>query len=236
MIALFLSLAMADSVNPCQTDIACLNALHAEPTQTRNPDLYRFSDPAIRDAQWTHVHVFRLLQVDTEPHVQRALMAILQQQDLTPFETELLSLISHPDSALRTDFVELIPQFSSSGQTTALTTLYQDDNLDVRESVQRVVARHLGDTHPEILLAGLTDPQERVRIQAVKGLGWHGIAFSIDDAVPLLQSSDPRVKVSTIRAIERAMPQSLGKHPIFESLTNDPNSKVQREIQRFYPQ
>jgi HEAT repeat protein len=94
----------------------------------------------------------------------------------------------------------------------------------------------LGASHPEVLLAGLTDEQEIVRVQAVKGLGWNDIQFPIGDALPLLQSADPRVRITTIRAIERAMPQSLGKHPIFESLTNDPNSKVQREIQRFYPQ
>lgn len=236
MIPLLISLALAESFNPCQTDMACLDVLHAEPSQTRNPNLYRFADPTIRDAQWTSVHVYRLLQIDTEPHVQRALMAVLQEHDLIAFETELLSLSSNPDAALRTDFVELIPQFTPSGQHTALATLSNDENSAVREAVQRVVARHLGTSHPAILLNGLTDEQEIVRVQAVKGLGWNSIPFSIEDALPLLQSADPRVRITTIRAIERSMPQSLGKHSIFKSLTSDPNSKVQREIQRFYPQ
>ena len=236
MIALFISLAVADISNPCHTDMACLDVLHAEPSQTRNPELYRFADPEVRDVQWTSVHVYRLLQVDTEPHVQRALMAILQHNDLSAFETDLLSFTDHPDATLRADFVELIPQFSVLGQSTTLNALSMDESVLVRESVQRVVARHLGKEHPQILLNGLLDPQEIVRIQAVKGLGWNGIPFSIEDALPLLQSANPRVRITTIRAIERAMPQSLGKHPIFESLTNDPDNKVQREIQRFYPQ
>ena len=236
MLPLIVSMALADVSSPCGTDNTCLSVLHAEPSPTRNPSLYRFADPFVRESQWTTVHAFRLLQPETEEYVMSALMAHLQHQNLQGVEEDLATLRLHPDTQIRSKFVELLPQFSLEVQTLCIQTLQTDDDWEVRESLQRVVGRHLGNTHQNILLEGLLDPNASVQLQAVKGLGWNNIPFSIDTVMPLLQDPDPRVRITTIRAIERAMPKSLGKHPMFESLMADQNTKVQREIQRFYPQ
>ena len=88
----------------------------------------------------------------------------------------------------------------------SISILTEDSDWLVRSQMMRVIARHLGQTHPETLISGLTDDHPEVRLHAVKGLGWNDVNISLEQLSPLLHDSDARVRLYCIRTIDRLYP------------------------------
>ena len=143
----------------------------------------------------------------------------------------IFSLTDHPDATLRADFRTNLHQYC---QSTTLNALSMDESVPFANLCNVSSLDISGKSILKYCSKACLTPKNSTN-PGSQGLdGMEYILYR--RCLPLLQSASPRVRITTIRAIERSMPQSLGKHPIFESLTNDPDNKVQREIQRFYPQ
>lgn len=237
-----LSLAFAQNnlsaIPVCQINMeACQTIYTAEPRPTRNPTLHRFADPMLSEAQWVPVHIARLTDEQTSERTQLALISLLTKHDLSEFSAQLQPLAHNPSSEFRAELVSLLPQLDTETQQNFLTTFSTDEDWLVREQTFRIVARHYTSiSNPElttqVLWQGLSDTSSNVRLQAVKGLGWNDIDTPISKITPLLTDSDPMVRLYTLRTLERLHPGAVLKLPISNSLLNDPNPKVQREIIR----
>lgn len=237
-----LSLAFAQSnlatIPVCQVNMeACEEVYTAEPRPTRNPTLYRFADPILSESQWVPVHIARLTDEQTSERTQFALISLLTKHDLSEFGAQLQPLVHSESAELRAEMVSLLPRLDSHTQELFLTTLSSDDDWLVREQTFRIVARHyvsLSNTErtTHLLWQGLSDTSSNVRLQAVKGLGWNDIDTPISTLTPLLTDADAMVRLHTLRTLERLHPGAVLKLPMLNSLLNDPNPKVQREIIR----
>ena len=234
----FLSTAFAQTqqwttLPVCVENISVCEAIYAsEPLPTRNPALFRFNDPTLANVQWLPIHIERLTTEDTPEHIQLALISLLSQHSLNSFGSELLPLYEHTSPELRAAMVDLLPKLDIEVQSTAIELLHTDNDWLVREQTMRLVSRHLGNTYSSLLQDGLNDPSPEVRIQAVKGLGWNDIATPIVQLEPLLKDADPTVRLNALRTMERLHPGSVLKLDILDSLFEDSNSKVRREILR----
>ena len=76
------------------------------------------------------------------------------------------------------------------------------------------------------------DEHSEVRQHAVKGLGWNDVVVPLKELSPLLQDTDPNVRLHTLRTIERLYPGSAVKLGLLDHLLDDSDPKVQREIIR----
>ena len=217
----------------CTNDVAACELVYtAQPKPTRNPALLRFTDPELSNPKWVPLHVERLLDPNTPESTQLALITLLQQSDLESIEDRLHPLFESDSAELRAGMAEILPKLTIDSQTWAISVLDDDVDWLVRSQLMRIIARHLGKSHSETLIGGLTDEHSEVRLHAIKGLGWNDVAVPLDQLSPLLQDTDSRVRLYTIRTIERLYPGSAVKLGLLTSLLDDPDSKVQREILR----
>ena len=217
----------------CTDDVAaCERVYTAQPKPTRNPALLRFTDPELSNPKWTPLHVERLLDSNTPEGIQLALITLLQQSDVSLVESRLLPLFEAESAELRAGMAELLPKLTIDSQTWAISLLADDVDWLVRSQLMRVIARHLGKSHAETLIDGLTDAHSEVRLHAIKGLGWNDVTVPLAQLSPLLQDTDSRVRLYTIRTIERLYPGSALKLGLLEPLLDDSDPKVQREILR----
>ena len=238
MIHWLISMALAtpptwSALPVCTDDVAACDLVYtAQPKPTRNPALLRFTDPDLSDPKWVPLHVERLLDPNTPENIQLALITLLQQSDIESIEDRLLPLFESKSAELRAGMTELLPKLTLNSQRSVISVLIEDDDWLVRAQLMRVVARHLGTTHPEALVDGLVDEHSDVRLHAIKGLGWNDVTIPIDQLSPLLQDTDSRVRLYTLRTIERLYPGSLVKLKLLTPLLDDPDPKVHREILR----
>ena len=217
----------------CIDDVdACEQIYTNQPKPTRNPALLRFTDPEMSNPKWVPLHVERLLDSNTPEGTQLALITLLQQSDVTLVESRLLPLFEAESPELRAGMAELIPKLSNNSQEQAISVLTKDTDWLVRSQVMRVVARHLGQEHPNTLIDGLEDEHPEVRLHSVKGLGWNDVVIPIQQLSPHLEDTDSRVRLHALRTIERLYPGSALKLGLIETLLDDPDPKVQREIIR----
>ncbi len=235
----FISAALAtpssewQSLTICQQDVVlCERVYTAEPRATRKPDLLRFSDPFLKEAQWVPVHAARLLNTDTPVPVQLALISLLQPHDLTEVGASLLPLFESNVVEVRATMVELLPSLPLDTQTQALRQLTEDESSMVRAQSLRVVARHLGTEHSDFLLSGLNDEAVDVRVHAVKGLGWNDVDTAPAYIEPLLKDENATVRLNALRTMERLHPGAVLKMDVVAVLVADPDPKVRREIVR----
>ena len=238
MIHLLMSAALAQSsgwmdLTVCQEDVsACEKVYNTQPRPTRNPALLRFTDPELTNQKWVPLHVVRLLDSSTPENVQLALITVLQQSDIQSVEETLLPLFKAESPELRAGMTELLPKLTYNTQTIALSKLVTDSDWLVRAQAVRVVARHLGNSHPDVLRKGMLDVHPEVRIHAVKGIGWNDIHIPIEQLSPLLEDEDANVRLHTLRTIERLYPGSAVKLGLLNTILDDTDPKVQREIIR----
>ena len=217
----------------CQSDpSACEMVYSTQPRPTRNPALHRFTEPELANQKWVPVHVARLTDSNTPENVQLALITVLQQSNIQAVEDSLLPLFQADSPELRAGMTELLPKLKPDTQQDILIQLLQDTDWLVRSQTIRVVARHLGTVHPDVLVKGMEDSHPEVRIHAVKGLGWNNVSVPITQLSPLLYDDDANVRLHTLRTIERLHPGSAVKLGLLDTLLDDPDSKVQREILR----
>ena len=210
----------------------CERVYTAQPKRTRNPALLRFTDPELSQSKWTPLHVERLLDPNTSEAVQLALITLLQQSNIESVESRLLPLFEAESPELRAGMTELLPSLTVEAQKMSISVLTEDSDWLVRSQLMRVVARHLGQTHPETLISGLTDDHPEVRLHAVKGLGWNDVGIPLQELSPLLQDSDARVRLYSLRTIDRLYPGTVLKLGLLDTILDDPDPKVQREILR----
>lgn len=217
----------------CKNDVsACETIYNTQPRPTRNPALLRFSQPELTNQKWVPLHVVRLLDPNTPENVQMALITLLQPSDIESVEGMLLPLFQSESPELRASMTELLPKVTLDSQTMVIPILLSDDDWLVRAQTVRVVARHLGTYHPEVLIDGLLDAHPEVRLHAVKGLGWNDIQVPLDQLSRLLKDDDANVRLHTLRTIERLYPGSAVKLGLLNNIIDDPDPKVQREIIR----
>ena len=217
----------------CQDDVSTCETIYTrQPRATRNPALLRFPDPELANQKWVPLHVVRLLDPNTPESIQLALITLLQQSDIESIEGRLLPLFESESAELRAGMTELLPKLTLNSQRLVISVLAGDDDWLVRAQLMRVVARHLGTTHPKALVDGLVDEHSDVRLHAIKGIGWNDVIIPLDQLSPLLQDTDSRVRLYTLRTIERLYPGSAVKLGLLTPLLDDPDPKVQREIIR----
>lgn len=219
----------------CTNNISVCEAIYtADPKPTRNPALLRFTDSTLTDPKWVPLHIERLIDPMTDETIQLALITLLQQTrgDLSPYMLKLHLLFTDSSAELRAGMAELIPAFRTELQTELLATLMKDEDWLVRSQTLRVVARHLGTIQSEFLIDGLTDPHADVRLHAVKGLGWNEIVVPLSTLTPLLNDTESNVRLHTLRTLERIHPGAVVKSGLVDTMLNDPDPKVQREILR----
>ena len=238
MIHWLMSAALAQSstwmnLPVCHNDIAACEVVYTtQPRPTRNPTLLRFTDPELTDQKWVPLHIARLTDPSTPENVQLALITVLQQSDLKAVEDKLQPLFQADSAELRAGMTELLPKLTYDAQQVILPALLTDGDWLVRSQTVRVVARHLGTSHPDVLQKGMLDVHPEVRVHAVKGLGWNDIHVPLEQISPLLQDEDAHVRLHTLRTIDRLYPGSAIKLGLLNSLLDDPDPKVQREILR----
>jgi len=219
----------------CMNNISICETIYtATPKPTRNPALLRFTDPTLTDPKWVPLHVERLADPVTDEAVQMALITLLQQTraDLSPYMTTVHPLFTDSSAELRAGMAELLPAFQTEFQTELIAMLMKDDDWLVRSQTLRVVARHLGTIQSVFLIDGLTDPHADVRLHAVKGLGWNEIVLPLSTVAPLLNDPESAVRLHALRTIERTHPGAAVKSGLVDTMLNDPDPKVQREILR----
>lgn len=212
----------------------CETVYTAEPKPTRNPALLRFTDPTLTDPKWIPLHVERLTDPVTTEAVQIALITLLQQSrtDLSPYMRTLHPLFTEGSAELRAGMTELLPSIQTDLQTDLIDALMRDEDWLVRSQTLRVVARHLGTTQSAFLHKGLTDTHPDVRLHAVKGLGWNDIPVPLSVLTPLLSDTDGTVRLHALRTMERVHPGVAVKNGLLDTMLDDPDAKVQREILR----
>lgn len=242
MIHWLISIAFAQpstwsAIPVCQDNVSICETIYtAQPKPTRNPALLRFTDPELSKSKWIPLHIERLLDSNTPEPVQLALITLVQQSDIASdidsIESRLLPLFEAESPELRAAMTELLPQLTVATQRLVISALIQDKDWLVRAQTMRIVARHLGRTHSETLIYGLMDEHSEVRQHAVKGLGWNDVVVPLTELSPLLQDTDPNVRLHTLRTIERLYPGSAVKLRLLDSLLDDSDPKVQREILR----
>ena len=217
----------------CQDDVSTCETIYStQPRPTRNPALLRFTDPEFTSQKWVPLHVARLLDPNTPENVQLALITVLQQSNIEAVENTLLPLFQVDSPELRAGMTELLPKFTLEAQQMVLPGLLTDSDWLVRAQTVRVVARHLGAAHPDVLKMGMLDTHAEVRLHAVKGLGWNDVRVALDRLSPLLQDEEANVRLHTLRTIERLYPGSAVKLGLLDTIIDDTDPKVQREILR----
>ena len=234
--------ATAQDLTPSWTDLpVCIHNISmceaiytVEPKPTRNPALLRFTDPTMTDSKWVPLHIERLTDPMTDEAVQLALITLLRQTraDLSPYVTTISPLFTDRSAELRAGMAELLPAFQRALQTELIATLMQDEDWLVRSQTLRVVARHLGTTQSEFLIDGLVDTDADVRLHAIKGLGWNEIVVPLSTLTPLLNDTESNVRLHALRTIDRTHPGAAIKNGLVDTMLNDPDPKVQREILR----
>ena len=127
---------------------------------------------------------------------------------------------------------ELLPKMTLECTNDSPFPVLNDSDWLVRAQTVRVVARHLGTSHPDVLQKGMMDVHPEVRIHAVKGLGWNDVQVPLTQLSPLLQDEDANVRLHTLRTIERLYPGSAVKLGLLDTIIDDTDPKVQREIIR----
>jgi hypothetical protein len=238
MISILFSIVVAQASDwrtlpVCEAEpVECERIYHTEPKPTRNPTLQRFTDPTLNDGKWIPLHILRLQDSSTPEATQLALINVLSKSELTSVERELIPLYSSDSAELRAAMTELLPNLSIEVQKELISALMIDADWLVRSETVRAIARHLGSNHTEVLIMALQDPEPEIRFHAVKGLGWNNIIVPIESLTPLLHDKDARVRLNTLRTIDRLYPGSAVKMNLLESMLDDPDPKVQREILR----
>lgn len=199
----------------------------AEPQITR-AGFYRFLEPTLVNEKWTPLYIARFQNSETEPHVRYALLDLIQRSGGS-YSASLPDLfIVEPDPHARALILDLSRHIDSDIAQHLYALGLPDSSPEVQAAVFRNIPHHPEMVNSEWILEGLKSTEEEVLEMVIRSAGW----LKIDDAfIPLqkhLASSDPSIRLKTLRALQRINPDHSSRLESIEVLTSDSDSKVSR--------
>lgn len=221
-----------DSIAICQTDHEqCHTISEARPKMTRNPSIQRFSDPSLKDAKWTTLHILRL-QNPNEPLETRLALLDMVMRSEGDWENGVLFLAEDSAPEMRVLLVESTKFGSDDFAHKIFLTLVADQNDSVREAVYRSISHKDASKYEAVLLSGLQDINESAQLAAIKSIGWSRLECDTAHLSVFLVHENPELRLHALRAIFRINSEAAKSLPQLKALQKDSNTKVAREAQR----
>ena len=221
-----------DNIEICQTDHEkCHAVFEATPRATRNPNIVRFADPNLREAQWTALHIARLQNTEESLETRLALLELISRSE-GEWEKDVLFLIEDSAPEMRVLLVQTTKQGSAEYADAVFSALVEDVEPSVRATVYRTLQSNNIEKYEQLFLLGLQDENEKVQVAAIRGIGWNRIPADIELFTPFLAHSNPELRLYALRTISRLDPEKAASLPQLKSLQQDSNPKVAREASR----
>ncbi|HBB33627.1 MAG TPA: PBS lyase [Cyanobacteria bacterium UBA8803] len=164
----------------------------------------------------------RLLGADSELTIVTA-GAIAQIGDIQAFEP-LLSIIGHPDAAVRQAVIAALNSLGHPGMAKRLVDSLQDANPLVRESAVKIAGYFAFDECVALLLERCSDPDERVRRAAIELLPYLENIPMLPLVAWALEDETPKVRASAVRVL-RQMESAIAFPYLLDAL-NDSDAWV----------
>ncbi len=224
VVALGAEAALARSRSPAL--VAELEGLLPAPTRS---GALRFTAPSVREHDATAPLLVRLAAgADTAP-VRVALVdaAMRSGGDWAGPMAELARI--ETDAEVRRMMVEVLARAPGAVAQPALAAALVDLDPAVRAAGARAVSAHDdGAGLDDALVALVADPSAEVRVEACRGLGWHGVRAGWDALVGAVADNDPAVRLRALRALQRIDPAAAAALPAVQAATADGDAKVAR--------
>lgn len=221
-----------DNIELCQTEHEQCHAIfEASPKATRNPSIQRFSDPNLKDAKWTRLHIQRLKNPD-EPLETRLALLDLVAHSKGDWEAGVLFLLEDPAPEMRVLLVQSTKFASADFALKVFPALAKDEDPAVRTAVYRNLRWNEVDEYRDLFISGLQDENEQVQLSAIRGIGWNRIPVNTELLTPFLAHENPELRLYSLRTIHRINPTEAKSLPQLKSLVQDSNEKVAREAKR----
>ena len=235
MILFYMTAAFASSfqnLDICQNQLVeCEKIYQTQPQPTRNPNIYRFSDPQLKDAKWLPLHELRLNDPNSDLDTQLALIHLISSTS-GDWESILLPLVQHEHVEIRSAIAQTTKWSSVEFQSAIINALQHDTSWEVRSELIRAIGYNQPKMHQDILIAALQDDMGRVRYDAIRVIGWNYLPVDMELLRPLLKDIDPMVRLHTLRAISRIYPNEVLSLAELNILNQDESPMVRSEVQR----
>lgn len=160
----------------------------------------------------------------TDPELTIATAAALAQIGDTRAFDALLSLIGHPDAAVRQAVIAALNSLGHPEMPTRLVDLLQDTDPLVRESAVKIAGYFAFDECVTLLLERCRDADENVRRAAIELIPYLEDAPVLPAIVQALEDETPKVRASAVRALGQM--ESAIAFPYLLSTLNDSDAWV----------
>lgn len=164
----------------------------------------------------------RLLTTDPELTIAIA-SAIAQIGDTSAFDA-LLSIIGHPDAAVRQAVIAALNSLGHPDMPARLVTLLQDTNPLVRESAVKIAGYFAFDECTALLLQRCQDTDENVRRAAIEVIPYLENALVLPAIIQALEDASPKVRTSAVKALGQI--DSTSAFPYLIDALNDSDAWV----------
>jgi len=219
-------------IEECSYDVQhCQKIYTLDPRPTRNPSIFRFTDPEMFNAQLIPLHLARFYDPQTPEYIRLALLDVLRRTE-GDWEEGLLDALNDSSPSIRIAIADITRYASPDFAADTLPILATDSVKEVRASALRAIGYQESNDYQAALEAALQDEDANVRYSAVRSIGWTQPPTPVSKITPLLADSDANVRLHALRTISRLYPDIAGKLPELQSLQSDPDPKVQREAFR----
>jgi hypothetical protein len=216
----------------CSYDLAfCQEVYSAEPKVTRNPNLYRFTDPELLSSSLFPVHLARFYDTETPEHVRIALLDLLRRTE-AEWEQGLIYALNDPSPVIRINIADMSRYASTDFAKHVLVELASDDNPEVRSAAYRGIGYQQDVDFQELLVKGLLDNSSLVRLTAVKSIGRSQTPVALVTLTPLLLDKDSQVRLHSLRTIARLYPNEAPRLKQVPAMQQDSDAKVRAEAIR----
>ena len=216
----------------CSYDIAfCQRVYTAQPRATRNPNLYRFTDPELLNPSLIPIHLARFYDIKTPESVRLALLDLLRKTD-GEWAQGLLPAIQDPSETIRKSLAEISRYSTPETAQEMLSTLSSDLSESVRAAAVQGMGYQDSNTFRKELERGLQDESSLVRYSAARSIGWSNTTVPLLQLLPLLSDESALVRLHTLRTIDRLYPEQARDLKQLPVLQQDPDPKVRAEAQR----
>lgn len=203
-----------------------------QPIKTRK-GTPRFVGQAVRDPAAADVLLGRLAAGEEDPLVRAALVEALPRTG-GEYGAELVAMLAdETDADVRVVMVAALERADAASAHAGLVSALGDEDPIVRAEAARVASmRTDGAALAGELELALGDETPQVRAAAARTIGVLQVADARDTLVAGLTDSDARVRLQSLRAIDRIDPAYAASLPQLATLQGDADARVARVADR----
>jgi len=240
---------ITEAASPVAADWKATANERADKVRTDNPERYmavsglqpiktrkgtpRFVGEAVRDPAAADVLLGRLAAGEQDALVRAALVEALPRTG-GEYGTELVAMLAEEtDADVRVVMVAALERADAGAAHAGLVAALGDEDPIVRAEAARVASmRADGAALAGELELALADETPQVRAAAARTIGVLAVADARDALVSGLADSDARVRLQSLRAIDRIDPAYAAALPQLTTLQADADARVARIADR----